>query len=154
MATVRPIHIVGGAAIVAACAVFIAPNEGMRTHAYLDPAGILTICDGETQGVTPSERRTPAQCRAMLARRIPDYLGPVDAMMPGLPDNRRVAYTDFAYNAGVAALRRSRIPGYERAGRVVDACNELLRYVYAGKRKLPGLVARRQKGRDLCLSNT
>ena len=146
-------HIIGGGvAILTLCAVFIQPHEGVVTHAYRDPVGIWTICDGETQGVTPGERRTPAQCRAMLAQRIPDYLGPVDAMMPGLPDNRRVAYTDFAYNAGVATLRRSRIPGYEHAGNVAAACHELLRYVYAGGRRLPGLVRRRADEEKLCLN--
>ena len=146
-------HIIGGGvAILTLCAVFIQPHEGVVTHAYRDPVGIWTICDGETQGVTPGERRTPAQCRAMLAQRIPDYLGPVDAMMPGLPDNRRVAYTDFAYNVGVATLRRSRIPGYEAAGNVAAACHELLRYVYAGGRKLLGLVRRRADEEKLCLN--
>jgi len=142
----------GGALIASLAAAFILPNEGVRTHAYRDPAGILTICVGETQGVTPGERRTPAQCREMLMQRIPDYLGPVDRMMPGLPDNRRVAYTDFAYNAGVGALAHSRIPRLERAHHVPAACNELLRYVYAGKKVLPGLVTRRKKERDMCLS--
>ena len=146
-------HIIGGGvAILTLCAVFIQPHEGVVTHAYRDPVGIWTICDGETQGVTPGERRTPAQCRAMLAQRIPDYLGPVDEMMPGLPDNRRVAYTDFAYNAGVATLRRSRIPGYEHAHNVAAACHELTRYVYAGGRKLLGLVRRRADEEKLCLN--
>lgn len=141
----------GSIGIVTLIAAFISPQEGERTKAYRDPVGIWTICDGDTQGVYPGQTKTPAECRDLLARRIPDYLVPVDKMMPGLPDNRRIAYTDFAYNAGVATLHRSLIPIYESRHQVTLACNELLRYVYAGGRKLPGLVTRRQKENDTCL---
>jgi lysozyme len=145
-------HLIAGG-IIGACVAFIAPNEGLRLHAYHDPVGILTICDGETQGVYPGETKTPEQCRRMLQSRIEDYLGPVDKMMPGLPDNARVAYTDFAYNTGVARLRTSRIPTLEREKQHVAACTELLRYVYGGHKLLPGLVARRRRENALCLSS-
>jgi len=147
-------HVAGGAGIVALCVSMIGAHEGLRTHAYKDPARatLATICYGETQGVYFGETKTPAECNAMLAGRIKDYLGPVDDLMPGLPDNRRVAYTDFAYNAGVATLKRSRIPTYEAAGNVQAACHELTRYVYAGGRKLPGLVRRRADEEKTCLN--
>ena len=147
-------HVAGGAGVVALCVAMIGVHEGLRTHAYKDPARatLATICYGETQGVYFGETKTRVECNAMLASRIADYLGPVDSMIPGLPDNRRVAYTDFAYNAGVTALRRSRIPGYEAAGNVQAACHELTRYVYAGGRKLPGLVRRRADEEKLCLN--
>ena len=145
MATVH--KVAGGAAFIALIAAFIAPNEGERTHAYRDPVGVWTICDGDTQGVHEGQIETPAQCKARLARRIPDYLGPVDRMMPGLPDNRRVAYTDFAYNAGVGSLSRSRIPALERAGRWQEACTLL-----PTLNTLHGMVLRRRlKEEDLCL---
>jgi lysozyme len=144
-------HVVGGTTIVALIAAFIAPQEGLRTKAYRDPVGIWTICTGETQGVYPGQTKTEAECRVMLARRIPDYLGPVDTMMPGLPDNRRVAYTDFAYNIGVAGLRKSGIPVLERSGKWQQACAVLKRYVYAGGRVLPGLVTRREKEYQTCI---
>ena len=147
-------RVAGGAGIIALCVAMIGAHEGLRTHAYKDPARatLATICYGETQGVYFGETKSRAECDAMLASRIADYLGPVDAMMPGLPDNRRVAYTDFTYNAGVATLRRSRIPGYEHAGDVAAACHELTRYVYAGGRKLLGLVRRRADEEKLCLN--
>ena len=146
--------VAGGGAIIAMVAAFLAPHEGLRTRAYYDPAHILTICYGETQGVKPGMVKTADECKADLEKRIPDYLGPVDAMMPGLPDNRRIAYTDFAYNAGVGLLKKSRIPALEKAGQWTAACNELSRYVYAGGKKLPGLVTRRENERKLCLAST
>lgn len=144
----------GSAAVIALAVAFITPKEGTKTHAYRDPVGIWTICDGDTQGVRAGQVETLAQCKARLAARIPDYLGPVDRMMPGLPDNRRVAYTDFAYNVGVGTLERSHIPALEHAGHWVAACNELTRYVYAGNKILPGLVSRRQSEKTLCLNTS
>ena len=151
MATTRQ-KLAGGGAIIATIAMFIAPHEGMRTKAYYDPAHILTICYGETKGVKPGMVKSADECKADLEKRIPDYLGPVDEMMPGLPDNRRIAYTDFAYNTGVGTLKKSRIPTLEKSGKWPEACNELRRYVYAGGRKLPGLVTRRENERRLCLA--
>ena len=150
--TIQKRHIAGGAAIIALIAAFIAPSEGTRTKAYRDPVGIWTICTGETQGVYPGQTKTEAECKAMLADRIPDYLGPVDAMMPGLPNNRRIAYTDFAYNGGVGMLRKSSIPALERAGKWREACAVLKRYIYAGGKVLPGLVKRREKEYQTCLN--
>ena len=141
----------GVIAVVAAIAVMIMPSEGLSLKTYKDPVGIPTICYGETQGVHYGDTKTKAECEAMLYKRIGDYLGPVDKMMPGLPDNRRIAYTDFAYNVGVGALQKSRIPSFEKAGEWKKACAELNRYVYAGGKKLNGLVARRAEEYKICI---
>lgn len=143
--------VAGGAAIITACASFISPHEGLRTTAYKDPAQIWTICYGETQGVTPGMKKTPAECKQMLADRLPDYIAPVDKMMPGLPDNRRIAYTDFAYNVGVGALQKSSIPALEKSGKWQDACKVMGKYIYAKGKVLPGLVKRRDEEVKLCL---
>lgn len=148
-------HVVGGAAIIAAIAAFTAPFEGLRTKAYPDPARptLATICYGETQGVHFGDTKTPQECQKMLESRIADYLGPVDKMMPGLPDNRRIAYTDFAYNAGVGNLQKSGIPALEKAGKWQDACAKLKRYVYSNGRILPGLVKRREQEYKVCTNS-
>lgn len=153
----KTIHkVAGGAAIAASIAAFIAPSEGLRTKAYPDPARptLATICYGETQGVHFGDTKTKEECLQILESRIKDYLGPVDRMMPGLPDNRRIAYTDFAYNAGVGTLKKSKIPTLENNGRWKDACNQLIKYVYSNGRVLPGLVKRREKERQLCLNGS
>jgi len=141
----------GAIAVVAAIAALIIPSEGLSLNTYKDPVGINTICYGETQGVHYGDTKTKAECEAMLYKRIGDYLGPVDKMMPGLPDNRRIAYTDAAYNLGVGKIQKSRIPALEKAGKWKEACNELNRYVYAGGKKLPGLVKRRAEEVKICL---
>lgn len=141
----------GAVAVVAAIAALIMPSEGISLKAYKDPVGIPTICYGETQGVHYGDTKTKAECEAMLYKRIGDYLGPIDKMMPNLPDNRRIAYTDAAYNLGIGTIQRSRIPSLEKAGKWQEACNELNRYVYAGGKKLPGLVKRRAEEVKICL---
>jgi lysozyme len=143
--------IAGGAAIIAAVAAFLMPHEGEVRKPYKDPAGITTWCYGETQGQAKASY-THQECVDMLKERIPDYLGPVDEMMPNLPDNRRIAYADFAYNVGVATVKKSRIPSFEKSGDYKSACAELKRYVYAGGKVLPGLVTRRQQEYKLCMA--
>jgi len=168
--------VAGGAAILAAIAMFITPFEGTKTKAYRDPVGIMTICTGETQGVYAGETKTKQECEAMLIKRIPDYLGPVDKMMPGLPDNRRIAYTDFSYNLGPGALGwrtwyctlpgksgaacpkkyRHDIPGtsvvdLEKSGKWENACARLLLFDTAGGKKLKGLTIRRNKEYKTCI---
>lgn len=147
-------HVAGGAVVVAIAAM-IAQHEGLRTKAYPDPAkpSLATICYGETQGVHFGDTKTPQECRQMLDARIADYLGPVDKLMPGLPDNRRIAYTDFAYNAGVGNLSKSKIPALEKVGKWQDACSELKRWVYSNGRILPGLVKRREQEYKVCINS-
>jgi lysozyme len=152
-----------GGGIIAAVIAFTTPWEGVRHTAYQDPVGVWTICMGETQGVHAGMRMTHQQCVEQMARRVPDYLGPVDRLMPGLPDNRRIAYTDAAWNLGVGALTR-RTPGpdgrplpgtsivdLERAGKWKQACDRLLQFNKAGGKALPGLTTRREAERTLCL---
>lgn len=137
--------------------------EGERHTAYQDSVGVWTICMGETKGVTPGMKKTHAECMDMLNKRIPDYLGPVDKLMPGLPDNRRAAYTVFAYNLGVGKLtlrtkdaHKREIVGtsivdLEKAGNWRAACGRINQFVYAGGKKLNGLVKRRAEESALCL---
>jgi lysozyme len=150
----KPAHFVS-AGLLAGCIAFTCPQEGERLHAYKDPVrpDLATICYGEAQNVHFGEVKTDAQCKQMLAKRMPDYIGPVEQLMPGLPDNRIIAYTDFSYNAGTGTLAHSRIPGFEKRHQVALACNELTRYAYAGHTILPGLVRRREKEKALCLKN-
>lgn len=143
------------AALALAAAAFIAPNEGLRTNAYQDIGGVWSICYGETQGVSKGMKMTPAQCLALLQKRLPAYLIPVmNKIPPDTPAPRIIAYTDFAYNAGVGAFERSPIPWLEWSNRAADACETLptLRITVKGV-VIQGLKNRRKKERDLCIQN-
>lgn len=164
----------GTAAIVIAIAAFIAPWEGERLKAYPDPANpaIATICYGETQGVEFGDTATHEQCVQMLHERIPDYLGPIDKMLPDLPDNRRIAYASAAWNMGVGIIKRRskecarqenntcvkwrEVPGtsiydMEMAGNWQGACKRLLVFNTANKVVVRGLTRRRAAESKLCL---
>lgn len=148
--------------VIAGTLALIKPSEGRYTHAYADPANphIASICYGETQGVKFGDVKTPEECDEMLARRLPDYLGPIYELLPDLPDNRAIAYGDAAYNMGVGILtRRSNdVPGtsivdLEKRGQWPAACKRLLLFVYANGQKLPGLVKRREREYEVCMGS-
>lgn len=60
------------------------------------------------------------------------------------------AYTDLAYNIGIAAFCRSSVARLANAGDRAGSCKALLLYVYAGGKKLRGLMRRRAAERALC----
>ncbi len=139
------------AGIVTAIIAFTAPFEGESHVAYRDPVGVLTICDGETQGVHVGQHMTHQQCMAAMAKRVPQYLGPVDRMMPSLTTNQRIAFTDFAWNEGVGRLEHSGIPPLMNHGQIRAGCDRLLKFDTAGGHVYPGLSKRRKAERELCL---
>ena len=136
----------------------VAGFEGLRTSTYFDVGGVPTACFGETQGITPGETFTPAQCREMLVERIVNDFGPgVDACIQHtLPPERKAAYTSFAYNVGVSAFCGSSVARFENAGKPIEACDALLRWnkitVAGVKVYSPGLNKRREQERRLCLT--
>lgn len=141
--------------IVAICIACIAPAEGLRRVAYLDPVGIPTICFGETQGVKLGDRKTTEECKDMLAERVEnDFLPGVERCITRpMPDTRKAAFVSFAYNIGVEGFCRSSIARKYNAGDVRGACDALLLYVKAKGITLPGLVKRREEERKMCLED-
>lgn len=142
-----------------AIAMMIVPAyEGLRTVAYRDPVGIPTICYGETLGVRMGDRKTPDECKALLAERVQQFDREMQACVPGfdtLPGPTRAAIVSWAYNVGTTAACRSTLAARLREGNLTAACNELSKWVYARRAgvrvKLPGLQRRREEERRLCL---
>lgn len=127
--------------------------EGRSLVAYVDPVGIPTICDGYTHGVRLGDVATPTQCDALIRREVARALAVVDGSVPtSLPNGARVALASFVYNVGPGAYERSTLLRKLRAGDIIGACRELPRWVYAGGRKLGGLVKRRDAEMQICLS--
>jgi lysozyme len=154
------------AALCAAAAVVCLPltqsSEGLKNRAYLDPAHILTVCYGETKGVDPARIYSNDECAAKLRHRLAnDYAPRIAECLPQVATERRIkvfgALLDAAYNAGPAAVCKSRMARSIRAGQWAQACNGFLGwYTTARNRKtgqriaLRGLVIRRQKEAALC----
>lgn len=140
------------AAWVAIATAIIASSEGLRTVASRDPVGIPTICFGETRGVQMGDKKTVAECEALLAARIHEFHAGIDRCVTApMSPQRRAAVVSFAYNVGISAACSSTFVRKLNAGDPT-ACDELRRWVYAKGIKLPGLVTRREEERALCLS--
>jgi len=151
---VKGAGLVGSVLAAAALAVAtIAPWEGKRNDPYRDPIGILTVCYGETS--VPMRRYSDAECEEMLQARAAEFMEGVRVRNPGIASypHQWAAHTSFAYNVGLAAYGRSSVASLFAQGKQADACRFLGRYVYAGGRKLQGLVNRRAAEIALCLKD-
>jgi lysozyme len=149
-------------AAAAACIGLTQASEGLRNKPYLDPAHILTVCYGETQGVDPAKIYSSNECATRLRTRLAqDYAPRIAACLPELDEGHvRVfgALLDAAYNAGPVAVCNSRMARSIHAHDWAGACNGFYGW-YAtardrrtGRRiQLRGLEVRREKEAALCL---
>lgn len=126
--------------------------EGLRTRAYDDLGGVLTICYGETDGVKKGEVKTPQQCRDMLQNRLGGFALQVQSLVKvPMTVERWAAFTDFAYNVGLGNFAKSSLLKKLNSGDTVGACNELMRWRFVAGVEVPGLTRRRAAERELCL---
>jgi lysozyme len=146
----------GGAAAALAVAV-IGGFEGLSLVAYPDPASRgppWTICYGHTGHVTPGERDSLLQCKALLQADLGVYATGVERCVHDadkLPDARYVALLSLAYNIGVGGLCSSSVVRDLNAGDVQRACDDFLKYNRAAGIVWAGLTRRRVEERQLCL---
>lgn len=143
---------------VAALAVAIAASlgsyyEGTRHAAYPDPAGgPWTICQGHTQGVKPGDTATDDECLAYLQQDMGTAYAAVGRCIKvTLTVAQAAAFTDAVYNLGPAVVCGSTLSKLANAGDIRGACEQLPLWDHAGGQVMPGLLARRQAERDLCI---
>lgn len=136
-----------------------APAEGLRRMAYTDPVGILTVCYGSTEGVQKGQQATLRDCHGRLSADMLTAIEQVEQCVPGLPEHMLAAWADAVFNLGpriVCDTETSTAARLLKAGRLLDACDELPRWnrarVGGQLVELPGLTARRERERQLCLS--
>ena len=124
--------------------------EGCKLKAYRCPAGILTIGYGHTSAAGAPEVKegmtiTQQQAEDILKADLVKYEQPVAAMVKvDLEQNQFDALVDFAYNAGVGALKTSTLLKKINAGDFDAVPDELMKWTKGGGKVLPGLVRRRQ----------
>jgi lysozyme len=125
--------------------------EGLRLEPYLCPAGVPTIGYGSTRyedgsRVTMADAHiSESRARSMLERDVRAIqLRIRTKLRKPLSAGEMDALTDFAYNLGVGALFGSTLLKKHRAGDFEGAAQEFKRGVYAGGRKMNGLVRRRR----------
>ncbi len=144
--------IAAGAGAVTIATVSVSDFEGRKNHAYLDVAGVPTVCDGFTRGVKLGDYKTNAECDALLQSELRDSFKTVERHVKvPLTEPTKAALASFVYNVGHGAFRSSTLLKKLNAGDRIGACNELKRWVYAGGKKWNGLIKRRDVENWLCL---
>lgn len=84
-------------------------NEGYSTSAYLDSAGVPTVCYGSTVGVKYPSTVTDTECTSRLKEDLESHLKALDKLPNDLPDSVVLGSIDFAYNIGVSGFRNSSV---------------------------------------------
>lgn len=148
----------GGAAALLVLVGALKAKEGLRTEAYYDPVGVLTICFGETKGVYEGMKLTQKQCEDMLKARAAGFMQNVQGLLKvELPPDTLAAHSHFAYNIGVAGYTRSTTRRLTNEGRLEEGCEAMMNWYRAGGRDCRikanncyGLIKRREFERDLC----
>lgn len=134
----------------------IKTHEGLRLRVYRDAVGKATIGYGHL--LRPGETLTTithAQAEELLSKDIASAESYVASMVHHpLNDNQFSALVSFVFNLGPGALARSQLLKSLNAGQINRASNQFMRWVYAGGKKLPGLVTRRRAEQTLFLTPT
>lgn len=124
---------------------FIQGWEGTETSAYLDSAGVPTICTGSTKGVFLGQSATLQECEHRLQEDL-TYSGKAvqRCVTQKLTQGQYDALVSLGFNIGGSALCRSTLVRKLNAGDCAGAAREFLRWDRAGGSRLKGLTNRRK----------
>jgi lysozyme len=127
--------------------------EGTETKPYLDPIGIPTVCTGHTGNVNMMRTYSKTECDTLLAGDLGSAFKAVDKCVHvPISDATKASLASFTFNVGGGAFCRSSVARRINAGDGPSACDNLLLFVYAGGKKMTGLVNRRKAERELCIA--
>jgi len=127
--------------------------EGFRAEAYLCPAGIPSIGYGSThyadgRPVTLADQPlTRGEAHDLMQGELQcRYLPAVLRLCPGAATDVKLlsALVDFCYNLGTGRLQSSTLRRKVNSQDWTGAREQIKKWVRAGGRVLPGLVARRE----------
>ncbi|ROH87992.1 lysozyme [Pseudomethylobacillus aquaticus] len=137
----------------AAGLIALALAEGYVGGAYRDVAGIWTNGFGNTHNVDPGRTVNVPDALNQLGENIKDAERAVHrcTAVP-LNQNQYDAFVSFTFNVGAKAFCDSTLVKKLNAGDYTAACDQLLRWDYAGGKRVRGLTRRRQEERAQCLS--
>lgn len=129
--------------------------EGFSAHVYVCPAGLRTIGFGHV--IRPQENFdvpiSMHEAKALLAQDVIDAENAVIRFIQRtLSQYQFDALVSFTFNVGAAALQRSTLRQVVNRGEHAQVPVQLMRWVRASGRILPGLIARRQDEARLYLS--
>ena len=131
--------------------------EGFRSKPYICPAGVPTIGYGSTS--YPDGRKvkmtdsaiSETAAEANMMHDADTFARAAAALSPRLwlEHDAHQAIADFCYNLGTTRYKSSTLRKKIDAGDFESAKRELMKWVYGGGKKLPGLVIRRKAECDL-----
>lgn len=119
--------------------------EGFSNTAYRCPAGVWTCGFGHTKGITATTKCTSQEAEKWLLEDLQEFEKYVSTIQEADTQGRFDALVDFSFNLGIDNLRNSTLLTKIRAkAPTSEIQREFKRWVYAGKKVLPGLVKRRE----------
>jgi lysozyme len=132
----------------------IKAHEGLRLSAYKCPAGVWTIGYGHTRTAREGMTINTQQADALLLRDVRTFeQGVAVALTKPATQAQFDALVSFAFNVGLAGLRRSSVLRAHNAGDYQAASRAFSLWNKAGGRELPGLTRRRAEEAALYLSD-
>lgn len=133
----------------------IKEHEGLRLTAYDDGVGVWTIGYGSTKGVKKGMTITQAEADARLISDLAEAEHAVDfAVTVPLSQQQFDALVSLTFNIGAGNFHSSTLVKRLNEGKYHDAAAQFDKWVFAKKKKLPGLVRRRAAEKALFLDGT
>lgn len=135
------------------CVKLVKKFEGFSPVPYLCPAGYWTIGYGKVIGKEYKDIRvTEEEAEKML---IEDLLKVEKTIKPMIKVNIHEwmldALISFSYNVGCWAFKVSTMRKKINEGRLLDAADEFMKWIFAGGKPLAGLIRRRKAEKILYL---
>ena len=119
--------------------------EGLRLEAYEDAAGVPTIGYGHTKNVRMGDKISEYWAKEMLREDIEEAEWQVKELGVAKTEGQLDALVSFVFNLGIGRLMTSTLLKVIRnGGSMQQIKKEFKRWVFAGGKKLPGLVKRRE----------
>lgn len=131
--------------------------EGFSADIYLDAAGLPTIGYGHLLRAGEDKMfRRGISHEAAIALLIKDVQASERAVLRlisvPLTDSQFDALVSFTFNLGAGSLQRSTLRRKVNRGEHHEATTEFRKWVWAGGKKLKGLIRRRQAEAEIYLS--
>lgn len=128
--------------------------EGFSPIPYRCPANYLTIGYGHVIKKGESyDKITLEEAEEILSQDFSEHRRNVTRLIKApLTENQINALASFVFNLGARALQSSTLRMKLNRGEYFDASLEFPKWVFAGGRKLKGLIIRREAERQLFLS--
>lgn len=127
--------------------------EGIKTKAYLCPAGVWTIGYGHTKGVKKNDTCTMAKAIEFLKEDLRVFECAIDDLVKvELNQNQFDALVSFVFNVGATAFKKSTMLKFINANHFPLAAGQFDLWNKGGGVVLQGLVKRRAAEKELFLA--